>query len=534
MHKSQLETELRTRLPPVDEEDEVGSESEDYSVAGSGDEDLYEGAQSDQSNTSFATSHSADAFAGDKGKGVDRGDVPRPPSRPRSSSVAKEKQSRTWADLEWSMVVALVSPVGNWLTGSDHVKNLFLLLLLIFYLHQLIEGQSGLYSPKKNVLIVFLVPWKLYNSSRPRSRKKLGEVVQDVRAEFASSELRAQELFLLTFTVISPFIGAILIRHIFSAMEGVDSLSWFSTTLFVLATGIRPWMHLVSRMQQRTDDLQEAMYAEEEEEYHRSLEQKLESAMNRLGALERALHDVRGKADKVAPLEEACDEIGEALETVERTVHRQERKTESARVSHNNRLAALESIVLRLEEQQKQHLRVVSAHAQVPKDSVNIALPPFLSQFFVRLRTLFSSMTFSIYNQYPFLTPSSSYTKPITTSISTSPPISPSGTVHFFNGTPLETILEAADSDSEGTYVSDKESTSHTSAGAGETRKRGARKLSRSRSRSRSGPRPALVRRRTYGRVALSYVSTMVAWPYEFAVKVFQFVVPAPVQKHFL
>lgn len=149
MHKSQLETELRTRLPPVDEEDEVGSESEDYSVAGSGDEDLYEGAQSDQSNTSFATSHSADAFAGDKGKGVDRGDVPRPPSRPRSSSVAKEKQSRTWADLEWSMVVALVSPVGNWLTGSDHVKNLFLLLLLIFYLHQLIEGQSGLYSPKK-------------------------------------------------------------------------------------------------------------------------------------------------------------------------------------------------------------------------------------------------------------------------------------------------------------------------------------------------------------------------------------------------
>ena len=39
-----------------------------------------------------------------------------------------------------SIVVALVSPIGNWLTGGDHVKNVLLMLLLIFYLHQVVEG----------------------------------------------------------------------------------------------------------------------------------------------------------------------------------------------------------------------------------------------------------------------------------------------------------------------------------------------------------------------------------------------------------
>ena len=40
-----------------------------------------------------------------------------------------------------SIIVALVSPVGNWLTGGDHVKNVLLMLLLIFYLHQVVEGK---------------------------------------------------------------------------------------------------------------------------------------------------------------------------------------------------------------------------------------------------------------------------------------------------------------------------------------------------------------------------------------------------------
>ncbi|EKM52528.1 uncharacterized protein PHACADRAFT_149253 [Phanerochaete carnosa HHB-10118-sp] len=520
MYEAQQETEstLCTRLPPVDEEDEAVSESEEFSAAESGDEGVYRNADSEQADTSFESSQSVGGSSRGKGKGVDRGEAQTPPFRARSSSMkGREKHSRSWADLDPTMVVALVSPIGNWLTGSDHVKNLLLLLLLIFYLHQLIE-----------------VPWKLYQGSRPRSRKSLKQVVQDARAEFASSELRVRELFFLSLTVIAPFIGAVLVRHIFSAMDGVGSLSWFSVTLFVLATGIRPWMHVVSRLQERTDELQQAIHAEEEEEYHHAITQKLDSVVNRLAALERALHEVQAKTDKIAPLEEMCDEMNETLETIERTVHRQERKTDSARVSHNSRLSALESAVLRLEERQRHQVRTVAAHTQAARNAVNVALPPSLSQFLVLLYSQLSRTIHNIIQQYPFLFLKQMYTKDIMTPVPTSPPISPSGTVHHFNGTPLETIPEAADSDSEGTYVSDKESASHSSPGAGETRKRGGRKLSRSRSRSYSGPRPPLRRRNTYGRMALDYAAALVSWPYQFAVKALLFIIPAPIQKHFL
>ena len=59
------------------------------------------------------------------------------PTRPPSTS--------SWTDLDLSVVVALVAPVGNWLTGNDHLKNLFLILLLIVYLHQVIQGMLLFY-----------------------------------------------------------------------------------------------------------------------------------------------------------------------------------------------------------------------------------------------------------------------------------------------------------------------------------------------------------------------------------------------------
>lgn len=56
--------------------------------------------------------------------------------------AGRQEHSRAWSDLNLSIIVALISPIGHWLTGSDHVKHLCLLLLLIYYLHQLIEGMQ--------------------------------------------------------------------------------------------------------------------------------------------------------------------------------------------------------------------------------------------------------------------------------------------------------------------------------------------------------------------------------------------------------
>ena len=49
-------------------------------------------------------------------------------------------RSRAWYEFDLAVVVALVSPVGNWLTGGDHIKHLLLIVLLLLYLHQVIES----------------------------------------------------------------------------------------------------------------------------------------------------------------------------------------------------------------------------------------------------------------------------------------------------------------------------------------------------------------------------------------------------------
>jgi hypothetical protein len=75
------------------------------------------------------------------------------PKSPQSSFVPNRKQSKdtsdnqrsSWADMDFSVMVALASPIGSWLFGHDHLKNFFVVLLLIFYLHQLIEGELPSY-----------------------------------------------------------------------------------------------------------------------------------------------------------------------------------------------------------------------------------------------------------------------------------------------------------------------------------------------------------------------------------------------------
>lgn len=72
----------------------------------------------------------------------------------------------------------------------------------------------------------------------------------------AHGELRTLELMYLFLSVLAPFLGATLLRHVSHAVTGShEALSWFSTALFVLATGLRPWMHLIDRLKGRSEAL---------------------------------------------------------------------------------------------------------------------------------------------------------------------------------------------------------------------------------------------------------------------------------------
>ncbi|KAF8178965.1 hypothetical protein K438DRAFT_1257174 [Mycena galopus ATCC 62051] len=107
---------------------------------------------------------------------------------------------RPWYKPSIPVLLALAPPIGNWLTGGDHLKDLLLLLLLIFYLHQLVE-----------------VPWSLYHAARPR--RSLSSPVPNpatLTAARAKSELRAFEILLLLFCLLAPALGVFLLRSLAS------------------------------------------------------------------------------------------------------------------------------------------------------------------------------------------------------------------------------------------------------------------------------------------------------------------------------
>jgi hypothetical protein len=159
--------------------------------------------------------------------------------------------------------------------------------------------------------------------------------------QLAHSELRTHQGFYLLLTVFSPLLGAMFLRFVLTSVSGADQISWFSTTLFVLATGMRPWSHLLTRLRQRTSDLHDTIHYPSPQSAFVAT-QKLQGAMKRVETLERELKDIKGRVASNAGVEEIYDDLNGGLEEIEKSVRKNQRRAEAARVAQEKRLAALE------------------------------------------------------------------------------------------------------------------------------------------------------------------------------------------------
>ncbi|KAH9053738.1 hypothetical protein EDB87DRAFT_1650048 [Lactarius vividus] len=223
-------------------------------------------------------------------------------------------------DLDFSVIISLIAPLVNWLTGSDYLGNFFLVLFLIVYLHQLIQ-----------------VPWELYNASRRRrphpsfrSQNLQGdeEAITKIQAKRAATELQRQEFAYLFLSMITPFVGAALLRSVLRAIHGVDSISWFSTTLFVLAAGVRPWYHFTSRLQEHTSSLHDTIhYPSPDSQF--IIDSRLQVVLDRVNSLEQELSTVKRTMAMRAYVDDTQD--------TEHTIRVQERRAASARNSYDAR-----------------------------------------------------------------------------------------------------------------------------------------------------------------------------------------------------
>ncbi|CAE6464702.1 unnamed protein product [Rhizoctonia solani] len=147
-----------------------------------------------------------------------------------SETAHQIANSSTWSDLP--LLITLVPPAFALFTGGDYVRDILLTCLIVWYLYQLIK-----------------IPWDIYLASLPVHHHQ-----HEAGPSGAHNELRTTRILALLLCVVTPFLGATLLR-LSASLLYPESLSWFSTSLFVLAAGVRPWRHLAHLILTRTDAL---------------------------------------------------------------------------------------------------------------------------------------------------------------------------------------------------------------------------------------------------------------------------------------
>ncbi|KAF9068810.1 hypothetical protein BDP27DRAFT_1223680 [Rhodocollybia butyracea] len=303
-HKSSSEKTPKTMAKPSDAQSDVDEEGEIEPSDGE-----YE-TGSDSSSSPHRPGSTRRSSLGEEHEGVS--EPSHVGNRPLSHHPA---QARSWYQFDFAVVAALVSPVGHWLTGGDHIKNLLFVLLLLFYLHQIIE-----------------IPWTMYHNSRPRVHPHSSRVpaADNFHAKRASSELRFWEFILFSFATFSPLLGAWLLRYVTFAVTGQDVLSWFSIGLFVLATGVRPWSHLVQRLNQRVTDLHDIVHYHSDAKGNQDdvveMQRELERLHSQMQEMDQAMMKLKKKLTKET--NDVYDYVDEQVEPVEKMVKNHEKALE--------------------------------------------------------------------------------------------------------------------------------------------------------------------------------------------------------------
>lgn len=124
----------------------------------------------------------------------------------------------------------------------------------------------------------------------------------------------------------SPFLGASFLRYILALITDEDILAWFSTGLFLLATGIRPWTNVVERLTLRISYLHDVIHYPSPEQTTEDVRQQLTDLKQQMERVEHTLGKVRRRMDDGA--EATHEYVDEAVDAVEKNIRRHEKKCE--------------------------------------------------------------------------------------------------------------------------------------------------------------------------------------------------------------
>ena len=190
-----------------------------------------------------------------------------PPRAPVRVFSPQENQSRfpnsrPWHQSYFPILVVLVASFGTWLTGTNHVKNLFVFAFVVIYVYQLSEGPSLLFSRPMSHLSP--VPWQLYTMSRPCTRPP--DISPSVPSPYddpaclATSELRNMEHIFLCCAFYTPLVSCLIISCFTDYVLG-DSAYEFNWSLFLLAANLRTISHCIYLIEEETTELHNAIHS---------------------------------------------------------------------------------------------------------------------------------------------------------------------------------------------------------------------------------------------------------------------------------
>jgi hypothetical protein len=199
-----------------------------------------------------------------------------------------------------------------------------------------------------NLILQCTVPWALYKESIPRNEPEEKEEENPERKlQLAHAELQSYEIIYLTLTVLSPFLGATLLRLVATAITGdTNTLSWFSTSLYVLATGIRPWTHLVERLKSRSRALNDILRELEDKESRTNdgeeyVEEDISELRSYMLSLDERLLRLSDKGNTEA--KEIYEHLQGVVEGMDKTLRRHRSELVKSTQAQSARVAVLEA-----------------------------------------------------------------------------------------------------------------------------------------------------------------------------------------------
>src|ERR1700733_5486670 len=147
--------------------------------------------------------------------------------------------------------------------------------------------------------------------------------------------------------LLTPFLGVILLRYGATLLGADNSLTWFSTALFVRATGLRPWRHLIQLLTTRVETLHDIV--------HHPVVYTAQSSTaiptERFERIEEALDELRGSHEKHEQWQvQAAAQAGPASSEMQAVLARIEESIEHLEGQSRNTARAGELVRLDSEE----------------------------------------------------------------------------------------------------------------------------------------------------------------------------------------